>query len=159
MNLYEIDNAINDLIDDDTGEIVDLLAFNELNIERDKKIENIALYIKNLTSEINALKEEESNIKERISKKKNKVENLNKYLSGYIQAVGLNKFETSKVVIGFRKSSKVEIDNEEEFVNKYKQFANEKVTYSIDKKSLKEYLKDNELLGARIIENKNINIK
>jgi len=69
--LYEIDNAvltaINNIYDKtnpETGEIIDasviedLKALDELQIERDKKIENISLYIKNLESDAEAIKGE-----------------------------------------------------------------------------------------------------
>ena len=45
--LYEIDNAILD----ETGEIIDGERLSELKIERDKKIESVALWYKNLMSD------------------------------------------------------------------------------------------------------------
>ena len=45
MTLYEIDQSIIGLMNED-GEIADLDAFEALQMERDEKIENIALWIK-----------------------------------------------------------------------------------------------------------------
>ena len=46
MTLYEIDNAILDCIDLETGEIIDVDKLNELQLEKETKIENVALWIK-----------------------------------------------------------------------------------------------------------------
>ena len=51
MNLYEIDAAITALVDPETGEISDFDAFDQLSMARDQKIENIALYYKNLVAD------------------------------------------------------------------------------------------------------------
>ena len=56
MNLYEINREILACIDYETGEILDEGRLNSLEIEREKKIENVALWIKNLESEAAALK-------------------------------------------------------------------------------------------------------
>lgn len=37
MTLYEIDSAIMDCVDEETGEIIDLEKLEALNIERDKR--------------------------------------------------------------------------------------------------------------------------
>ena len=49
MRLYEIDEAILSCIDTDTGEILDADKLNALQIEREEKLENVALWIKKLT--------------------------------------------------------------------------------------------------------------
>ena len=45
MNIYEIDRAITDLFDAETGEIIDFDALAALQMERDQKIENVALWL------------------------------------------------------------------------------------------------------------------
>ena len=54
--LYEIDTEILNCIDLDTGEILDVERLNALQVEKSKKIENVALYIKELKAENNTLK-------------------------------------------------------------------------------------------------------
>ena len=44
MNIYEIDNAMFSLIDEETGEIKDFEAFEELQMQKEEKIENAALW-------------------------------------------------------------------------------------------------------------------
>ena len=63
MNLYQIDaeimRAFEDAMDPDTGEIVDAEAYaalDRLGVERDNKIENILLWIKDLKSDSEQLK-------------------------------------------------------------------------------------------------------
>ena len=77
MNLYEIDEEIrvlldqgfNELcIDPETGEILEEKAqelLNGLQEQKTAKVENIALYIKNMNSEADAIKREEQRLAER----------------------------------------------------------------------------------------------
>ena len=66
-------------------------------------------------------------------------------------------FVTSRVAIGYRKSTSVNIVNEEELP---KDLLVEKVSISPDKKAIGELLKNGEVVsGAELVENKNIQIK
>ena len=58
MTLYDIDQRLLDLIDTESGEIEDMEAFEELQMERDRKLEGIALAYKNFTAEAKALGEQ-----------------------------------------------------------------------------------------------------
>ena len=64
MTLYEIDQNIMALIDED-GEITNPEAFNALQLSRTEKIEGIACWIKNLTADAAAIKAEEEALAER----------------------------------------------------------------------------------------------
>ena len=57
-SIYEIDQQIMQCIDFETGEIVDAEKLNALQIEKDKKIEGIACWIKNLNAEAQNIKAE-----------------------------------------------------------------------------------------------------
>ena len=48
MKLYEINEAIENCVDTETGEILDEAALDALKIEREEKIRNIAAWIVNL---------------------------------------------------------------------------------------------------------------
>ena len=65
MRLYDIDAAIESLIDEQTGEVLDYDVFLNHPMERDKKIENIALWIKNLDALSNAIAKEKKVLNER----------------------------------------------------------------------------------------------
>ena len=53
--LYEIDNDILACVDKETGEIVDTEKLESLEIEREKKIEGVILWRKDLMAEAEAV--------------------------------------------------------------------------------------------------------
>ena len=58
MKLYEINEQIMACIDSETGELIDPNKLKDLQIAKDEKLENLALWYKDLLAEANALKEE-----------------------------------------------------------------------------------------------------
>ena len=109
MTLYEIDAQLSALIDEETGEITDLDAWDGLHLDRKQKLENIALYYKNLTAEAEAIKTEEQKLYER----RRAIENKAASLFGYLKQ-GLNgeKLETARVKCAYRKTQSVELDDD-----------------------------------------------
>ena len=107
--LYEINNAILECCDMETGEILDFERLEQLRLEKGQKIEGVALYIKNLDAEAAALKVEEAALAERRKAKENKAKRLKEYLAG---ALNGQKFETARVRLSFRTSTGVEISDE-----------------------------------------------
>lgn len=119
MNLFEIDyeiekaiNALFDSVDEETGEVDPeaLVNLEQLNVERERKLENIACYIKNLNSDSTALKAEIDSLEKRKRAIDNKVSRLKVYLQQHVNTD--EKFSFPRAVISFRKSKKVEIINE-----------------------------------------------
>ena len=106
MNLYEINNAIMDCVDMETGEIVDIERLDCLQIERSEKIENIACWIKNLKSDAEQLKVEAENLLQRRRVAENKAESLKTYLQKALEG---KKFKTPKVAISYRKTKSVDV--------------------------------------------------
>ena len=106
LNIYEINQAILDLVDPETGEILDYEAFDQLQMEREAKLEGVACWIKNLVAEGAALRAEEVNLAERRRAVERKAERLKKYLG---EALGGEKFQTAKCAVSFRKTTRVEI--------------------------------------------------
>lgn len=153
MNLYEIDKQILDCIDAETGEIIDANKLSELAIERDIKIENVALWIKNLSADEAAFKAEKDSFAEREKSAHIKVEGLKNWLSKVLEN---SKFVTSKVQVTFRKSVSVEVD--ESTLNK--EWCNEIITYKPDKRKIKSAIESGtNISGATLIEKQNIQIK
>ena len=74
MNLYEINKEMLGCWDAETGEILDEARLDELQIERDEKIENIACWIKNLRAEKDALKAEKEVFAQRQKTVENKID-------------------------------------------------------------------------------------
>lgn len=110
LSLYEIDREILSLVDPETGEIMDWDAFEQLQMDREKKIESVACWYKNLVAEAAAIREEEKNLADRRKKLENKAEARLKYLKN---ALNGQNFETSKCAITFRRSAKVNVNNEQ----------------------------------------------
>lgn len=157
MTLYEIDKAIEEAIleaiDTETGEIIgDLSILDGLEIAREKKIENIGLYIKNLNCEAESIEEEERALYDRRKTKKNKAERLKRYLSDALKG---SKFETPRLVVSFRKSTSVQVEDVDKLPEEYRT-----VTIAPDKTAIKTALRAGvEIAGAQLIENQNLQIK
>ncbi len=152
--LYEINNDILACLDMETGEILDDEALERLSIEREKKIEGVALWRKNLAAEADMLKAEEKNLAERRKSSERTIESLDRWLKYHLDG---EKFSTPQVNVTWRKSSKVEIDDISLLPTKFlKQEEPQPM-----KAEIKAYLKEHPdgLLGAHIEENLSMTIK
>lgn len=163
MNLYEINGAIMDAferaVDPDTGEITDQLAKEEmdnLQMQRDEKLEGILLWIKNLNAEAEALKKEKMAFASRQNAAERKAESLKRYVSGVLCG---EKFNTEKVSVSWRKSVSVEFIGNDPLVLPCECLIFRKP--DINKEVLKKMLKDGSLAtdDAIIVEKNNIQIK
>ena len=152
MNLYEINREILACIDYETGEILDEGRLNSLEIEREKKIENVALWIKNLESEAAALKKEKDAFTQREKSTKNKIESLKKYLENALQG---QKFQTTKCAISFRTSTTLGMSEKAEIPEEFRKYS-----FDLDKTKMKEALKNGaNYKGFWLKKNKKIQIK
>lgn len=153
-SLYQINEQLLNLTDSETGEITDWSEFEALQLARDEKIENIALWIKNLNAEAAALKAEEKSFAERRKRAENKAESLKRYLDTVLQG---KKFNTTKVAISYRKSTSVEVDESKLPARWLREIP---ATYVVDKAEIAKALKAGETIeGATLIERNNIQIK
>lgn len=113
MNLYEIadeiERAFGEAVDPETGEIHEeyMAQLDALEMERDRKVENIACYIKNLKADAAALKAEKDALQKRQKAAENKAESLSRYLAGFLNG---EKFQSPRAAIIWRKSTRVEFD-------------------------------------------------
>ena len=110
MTLYEIDAGIAECIDEKTGEIVDYEKLDGLQMEREKKIENIVWLIENTENQIEGLKRQEEMFKARRKASEKKQESLKGYLTHALKG---EKFETVKAKVSFIRSEAVTVENEE----------------------------------------------
>lgn len=153
-SIYEINEQIMQCIDFETGEIIDAEKLNALQIEKDKKIENIACWIKNLNAEAQDIKAEEQALAERRKSKENIAERLKQYLSEILRAT---PFESARAKITFRKSTSVNITDESKVTDDFKKV---ETVVKIDKRAIADALKQGEIIdGAELVENQNIQIK
>ncbi len=162
MNLFEIDDAIqrcvklensDNYVDTETGEIIDTAAIEQLEMDRDTKIRNIACWIKNLESDEKALAEQIKTFTARKNAAKNKRESLKSYLAAFMAG---KKWQNSEVAISWRKSESVEVSNVKELPEEYLKYKDPEP----DKVKLKADLKAGaEIDGACLVTKENIQIK
>ena len=113
MNLYEIDSAIeqafSQAVDQETGEINEeyMKQLDELEMQRDQKVEIIACFIKNLRADAAALKAEKDALQKRQKAAETKAESLTRYLSSFLAGA---KFSSPKASVTWRKTTRVEMD-------------------------------------------------
>ena len=154
MRLYEIDQAIMACCDMETGEVIDPLQLDALLMERDRKIENIICWIKNLQSDADAIKAEKDALAEREAKCRKKVDDLKRWLT---TALDGQKFSTPKCEVGFRRSVKLEVLDAGLIP---KELMVETVTVKPDANAIKALLKEGrEVGGCVLVENMNPQIK
>ena len=153
MKLYEIDQAILNCIDLETGEIIDTEQLDKLTMEREAKLENVACWIKELKAEAEALKAEKMAFAKRQQVAENKMESLKKYL---VYALDGQAFKTVRASVTFRKSQAVEIADIYKLDENYLKYKEPEA----DKTAIKEAIKQGKTVaGATLVENTSVIIK
>lgn len=152
-NLYQIDEAIMDCVDMETGEIVDCEKLAELQMERDDKIQNIALWVKCLEADAEAYKKEKDSFAEKQKVAENKAKRLKEYLATYLDG---QTFKSRKVNISFRASEAVNITDVTKIPEQFLKYTEP----TADKTAIKKMLKSGFTVdGAELVTNSNIQIK
>jgi outer membrane murein-binding lipoprotein Lpp len=153
MTLYEIDQKLLDCIDLETGEILNEERLNELQMERNEKLEKVALWIKELNAEADALKAEKQAFADRQKAAENKAESLKKWLA---DALNGEKFKTTKVAVSFRKTKSVEVADIFALDENYVKYSEP----TADKAAIKKAIEAGEIVkGATLVENVSISVK
>ena len=153
-SLYEIDKSILECIDQETGELIDFERFESLQMERNQKIENVALWVKNLQSDALAYKAEKDAFAEREKAATKKAEQLKAWLA---EVLAGEKFSTGKCAVSFRRSEKVEV---EDVAMVPAELLRVKTTVEADKTAIKEAIKEGrEINGCRLVESISTQIK
>lgn len=158
MTLYEIDQNIMALIDED-GEITNPEAFDELQITRSEKLEGIACWIKNLKADAAAIKAEEDALAERRRTIENKIKSLSEFLSN---ALAGQKFSTPRVSVSYRTSKALEIADNDTFVAWASMFNPSllRIKRDPDKKAITDAINGGmDVPGAQIVERKSMQVK
>lgn len=152
MTLYEIDTKISECIDCETGEVIDFDRLSGLAMERENKLEGVALWIKNLEATAKAIRAERDVLKARQEQVERKALALREWLS---RALDGEKMETPKMKISYRKSTAVEVDD-----RLPKKWCSKKIVYTPDKVAIKTAIQNGKrITGAKIVERQNIQIK
>lgn len=155
--LYEIDEQLNRLIslddnseyscfDPDTGELIDSSALEELKMERNTKIENIALFIKNDKAEQEMIEQEQRRLSSRLKALRNHQEWLKQYLMNSLHYM---QFKTPFVSISYRNSTSVVCEDPTLLPVEY-----QKVTVEARKQDIANALKAGVAVQGATLENK-----
>lgn len=111
--LYEIDQAILDCVDLETGEILDSAKLDALQMEREAKIEGVALWVKNLKVETDAVKAEADKLIARKKALDNKIDAIKNWLA---MALNGEKLRTPRCYVYQMHNQRVKIEDEQNLI-------------------------------------------
>ena len=112
--LYEIDAAILAAVDQETGEILDTERLDTLQMERERKLEGVALWVKDLNYEAQMVKEEADKLTARKRALDNKISALKMWL---LMALEGQKLKTPRCSVYQTHSQKLAVEDESELIN------------------------------------------
>lgn len=163
MTLYEIDLKLLEAlenVDSETGELLDFEAFAELQMEREKKIENTLCYIKNLEAEAKMIAAEENALHERRKAKENKAERLRKYVADIL---GGECFETARCGVSYRNSTSLNVSDSLAAISYLNLIHPDMVIRpepTISKRDVTALIKNGETIpGCEIVTKRNMSVK
>ena len=169
MTLYDIDAQIaaldvaaedDMLIDEETGELISVAqALDALRMEREAKLENVACWVKNLSAEADAIREEENRLVKRRKAAETKAANLKAWLLAAMTREDgtTDKLKTGRVSISVKRNPPSTVVDDELLPSTYKVA---KITYQANKELIKrELLAGGEVPGAHLEYGRSVIIK
>nr|DAU75596.1 MAG TPA: resistance protein [Caudoviricetes sp.] len=154
--LYELTGQFLDIYNMELGEETKLDTLDSIDWQTDyeNKVENYVKVIKNTEADIEARKNEIKRLTDLNRADKRKIERMEENLKESMVVTGHEQVDTTLFKVSFRKSEAVEVDD------LLLPEAYKVATYKPDKKRLKEDLKNGlEILGAELVERKNLSIR
>lgn len=158
LSLYNITNKFVELMEKAENEELSAEEVQAIGMELEQELmnksSNIIAYIKNAESLVNAIKDEETRLKEMREVGEKKLEKFKTYVLDNMNRLGLVEIPTS---LGSLKVAKnpmsVEIENEDEVPSEFKK---EVVKTTIDKTAIKNHFKETGeiVAGTRVITEK-----
>lgn len=171
MELMEEATEVHEVHDEDGNVISSTEIFDEakfaqliedLEVAKDEKKDGILQAYKNISAFASALKAEEKKLSERRKKKEKEAERLKNLASFFFNG---EKYESVVGAVSWRKSEKLETENEETAItwlkrHKHGDLVKTKIETSFDSKAVKALIKSGiEVKGVALVENNNIQIK
>lgn len=168
MTLYEInqefeslmalyDNGVEEIVDKETGEIRPIQeAIDELSLNKEEKVSNTILYLKNLKLLESGIRDEIKNLKARLEKAEKKRNDLERYV---VLSMGENKkLETPQYTLTVRPSVETIAPTKKEDIMKLPVcFRVRSYTWKADKTAIKKALEDGaEVYGCQLAYKKNL---
>ena len=169
MTLYDIDAQIaaldgaaedDMLIDEETGELVSVSqALDALRMEREAKLENVACWVKNLSAEADAIREEENRLLKRRKAAETKAANLKAWLLAAMTREDgtTDKLKTGRVMVSVKRNPPSTVVDDALLPSSYNVA---KITYQANKELIKrELLAGGEVPGAHLEYGRSVVIK
>ena len=160
--LYEIDDEILNCVDQETGEILDTERLDALQMEREAKLEGVALWIKDLRAEADAVKAEADKLTARKKALDNKIDGIKTWLLG---ALAGEKLKTPRCSVYQTHNQKLSVPDEAGLIG-FLQTLKEPEKFlrfkdpELKKDEIKKALKDGyEIPGAVLEETESVVIK
>lgn len=129
-------------------------AIDSVNGEIDEKLEGYAMVVKNLESDIAGLKAEEKRLADRRKSLEEGIKRMKEAMQDTLLLTGEKRVKTTKFTISLRKSTSVQIENEDLIPEKFF-----KVTKTVSKSELTKVLKEQEVPGASLVEKESLQIR
>ncbi|MBQ1777738.1 MAG: siphovirus Gp157 family protein [Acidaminococcaceae bacterium] len=152
--LYEIDQEILECVDMESGEILDSDRLTALQMERERKLEGVALWVKDLKAESAAVKEEADKLNARKKALDNKIDGLKNWL---LFALGGEKLKTPRCNVYQTHSQRVNVADEPALIN-FLQTLEEPEKFlrfkdpELKKDEIKKALKDGTIIPGAVLE-------
>ena len=160
--LYDIDQDILDCVDPETGEILDTEKLDALQMERDRKLEGVALWIKDMKAEAAAVKEEADKLTARRKALENRMDGLKAWL---LMALDGEKLKTPRCNVYQTHNQRVAVADEAKLIS-FLQTLEEPEKFlrfkdpELKKDEIKKALKDGTIIpGAELEETESVVIK
>lgn len=121
FNLLE-NGFSSEFVDEETGEIDEekvAKRINELNLNLDEKVDNIACYIKNTRALAEQIKAEKNVLAERQKRLENRAERLEEYLLACLTSAEIKKVETARNYVKYTTSYPLKVFDETAIPEEY----------------------------------------
>lgn len=142
------------VVDGEAGEVFDASYLDNLHMEKEKKVDKIACWAKELRMEARNCRDVAESYIKRARQAEKKADSLESYLATWIPG---EKIDTKRCQIRWRKSIKVTITDEQEIPASYIKV---KEVRSVDKAEIRKQLKEGlSIPGAELTECQNIQIR
>ena len=163
MQLYKIQEAMIDNLNiflESEGTDLDQEVYEEIMVmlkeELPAKSSNILKYLNNIQADLEQIKIEKQRLDKVKKSKESKYNRLADYIISVMTSLDKAKIETEIGNYALRKSSKVEVIDESLIPEEY---FNIKMDKTVDKITLKELLKSQEIPGVKLSTGYNLNIQ
>lgn len=164
-NLYQLSAAFmaceqisdNEVVDTNTGEVLNIEYLDNLQMERNEKLESCACYIKNVMADIAAFKAEIDRLTKTKRVMENKAERMKQYIADNMTEG--EKLTTPRCSLSWRKSEVVEVEDGVDIWSLPTEAIKVPEPYA-DKAELKRLIKEGvSISGVRIVTNNNLQVK